>query len=61
MSHVDLTFHSNQHLLTLGTRKLNQSVKPHVTDTVFIMTAKLNSEISFHNLSLSALLWHCVG
>lgn len=47
MSHVDLTFHSNQHLLTLGTRKLN--LTPECETTFFIMTAKLNSEISYHN------------
>lgn len=45
MSHVDLTFHSNQHLLTLGTRKLN--LTPECETTCYRYSFHNDSQVKF--------------
>lgn len=45
MSHVDLTFHSNQHLLTLGTRKLNST--PECETTCYRYSFHNDSQVKF--------------
>lgn len=47
MSHVDLTFHSNQHLLTLGTRKLNST--PECETTCYRYSFHNDSQVKFRN------------
>lgn len=47
MSHVDLTFHSNQHLLTLGTRKLN--LTPECETTCYRYSFHNDSQVKFRN------------